>query len=90
MFFSLLKVSSKAVQELRRKSGAGMMDCKKALAENNMDMEKASDWLRKKVRAVPENMCVCCYGAAVHFLYKRVVVVCVLSCSCSRKCSCCS
>ncbi|KAF5840458.1 chloroplast poly protein of elongation factor Ts precursor [Dunaliella salina] len=43
-----VQVSSKAVQELRRKSGAGMMDCKKALAECDMDMEKASDWLRKK------------------------------------------
>ena len=42
-------MSSKAVQELRRKVGAGMMDCKKALAENNMDMEAATDWLRKKV-----------------------------------------
>jgi elongation factor Ts len=36
------------VKELREKSGAGMMDCKKALAENNGDMETAVDWLRTK------------------------------------------
>ena len=36
------------VKELREKSGAGMMDCKKALAENNMDMTAAAEWLRKK------------------------------------------
>ena len=56
------QVSSKAVQDLRRKSGAGMMDCKKALAENNNDMEAASDWLRKKVGEcwrVCVHVCVC-------------------------------
>jgi elongation factor Ts len=36
------------VKELREKSGAGMMDCKKALAETNGDMEAAVDWLRTK------------------------------------------
>jgi len=36
------------VKELREKSGAGMMDCKKALAETNGDMEAAIDWLRAK------------------------------------------
>jgi elongation factor Ts len=36
------------VKELREKSGAGMMDCKKALSENNGQMEDAIDWLRKK------------------------------------------
>jgi elongation factor Ts len=41
-------ISAKAVKELREKTGAGMMDCKKALAENNGDMEQAIDWLRKK------------------------------------------
>jgi elongation factor Ts len=41
-------ISAKAVKELREKTGAGMMDCKKALAENNGDMEQSIDWLRKK------------------------------------------
>ncbi len=41
-------ISAKAVKELREKTGAGMMDCKKALSENGGDMEKSIDWLRKK------------------------------------------
>jgi len=40
------------VKELRDKTNAGMMDCKKALAENNGDMEKAVDYLRQKGLAV--------------------------------------
>jgi elongation factor Ts len=36
------------VKELREKTGAGMMDCKKALAETSGDMEQAIDFLRKK------------------------------------------
>ena len=36
------------VKELRDKTGAGMMDCKKALGENNGDMEASIEWLRKK------------------------------------------
>jgi elongation factor Ts len=41
-------VSAAVVKELREKSGAGMMDCKKALQECGGDMEAASEWLRKK------------------------------------------
>ncbi|MDB2414533.1 translation elongation factor Ts [Rickettsiales bacterium] len=41
-------VSTADIKELREKTGAGMMDCKKALAENNSNMEEAIDWLRKK------------------------------------------
>jgi len=41
-------ISAKAVKELREKTGAGMMDCKKALAENDGDLEAAVDWLRTK------------------------------------------
>lgn len=40
--------SAKDVKELREKTGAGMMDCKKALTENAGDMEKAIDFLRAK------------------------------------------
>eukprot|EP00879_Flechtneria_rotunda_P012753 GHRR01013317.1.p1 GENE.GHRR01013317.1~~GHRR01013317.1.p1 ORF type:complete len:992 (+),score=471.36 GHRR01013317.1:234-3209(+) len=43
-----MHVSAGLVKQLRDKSGAGMMDCKKALAENNGDIEAASEWLRKK------------------------------------------
>lgn len=41
-------VTAGAVKELREKTGAGMMDCKKALAENDGDMAKATEWLRQK------------------------------------------
>src|ERR1043166_10032140 len=41
-------ISPNAVKELREKTGAGMMDCKKALHETQGDMEAAVDWLRKK------------------------------------------
>lgn len=41
-------ISAKLVQELRQKTGAGMMDCKKALQENEGDVTKAMDWLRQK------------------------------------------
>jgi elongation factor Ts len=41
-------ITAQMVKELRDKSGAGMMDCKKALAETNGDMEAAIDWLRAK------------------------------------------
>ena len=41
-------VSAKVVKDLRDKTGAGMMDCKKALAETDGDMVKASEWLRQK------------------------------------------
>lgn len=41
-------VSASAVKELREKTGAGMLDCKKALEANNGDMEASIDWLREK------------------------------------------
>lgn len=41
-------ISAKLVKELRDKTGAGMMDCKKALKENDGDMAKAAEWLRQK------------------------------------------
>jgi elongation factor Ts len=43
-----MAVSAAMVKELRERTGAGMMDCKKALAECNGDMEKAIDFLREK------------------------------------------
>lgn len=43
-----MSVTAAMVKELREKTGAGMMDCKKALAETNGDMEAAIDWLRAK------------------------------------------
>src|SRR5690242_17637349 len=43
-----MEISASAVKELREKTGAGMMDCKKALVETSGDFEKAIDYLRKK------------------------------------------
>ena len=44
----MAEVSATMVKELREKTGAGMMDCKKALSESGGDFAKAEEWLRKK------------------------------------------
>ncbi len=43
-----MDVNANLVRELRDKTGAGVMDCKKALAESSGDLEKATVWLREK------------------------------------------
>jgi elongation factor Ts len=44
----MAEITASLVKELREKTGAGMMDCKKALGETAGDLEAAVDWLRKK------------------------------------------
>jgi len=44
----MAEITAATVKELRERTGAGMMDCKKALAENNGELEAAVDWLRAK------------------------------------------
>lgn len=44
----MAEISAKLVQQLRQKTGAGMMDCKKALKETDGDIEKGIEWLRQK------------------------------------------
>lgn len=44
----MAEISAKVVKELRDKTGAGMMDCKKALVENEGDIAKSIEWLRQK------------------------------------------
>ena len=44
----MAEITAALVKDLREKTGAGMMDCKKALGETGGDMEAAVDWLRKK------------------------------------------
>src|SRR6266852_973505 len=44
----MAEITASLVKELREKTGAGMMDCKKALGEVQGDLEKAVDWLRTK------------------------------------------
>jgi elongation factor Ts len=50
----MAEITAATVKELREKSGAGMMDCKKALTETNGDMDAAIDWLRTKGLAAVE------------------------------------
>src|SRR5688572_11081002 len=48
-------ISASQVKDLREKTGAGMMECKKALTEVGGDMEKAVEWLRKRGIAKAES-----------------------------------
>ena len=50
----MAEISAKLVKELRDKTGAGMMDCKKALSESGGDTTKATEWLRQKGIATAE------------------------------------
>ncbi len=52
----MAEITAAAVKELRERTGAGMMDCKKALAETGGDMEAAVDWLRAKGLAAAEGL----------------------------------
>ena len=44
----MAEITAQLVKQLRETSGAGMMDCKKALTETGGDLEAAMDWLRTK------------------------------------------
>lgn len=50
----MAEITAQAVKTLREKTGLGMMDCKKALAQSDGDMEKAVDYLRKQGLAAVE------------------------------------
>ena len=49
---STVTITAAEINKLRQMTGAGMMDCRKALTENNGDIEAAIDWLRKKGQKV--------------------------------------
>ncbi len=51
----MAQITAAQVKDLRDKTGAGMMDCKKALTETEGDLESAVDWLRKKGLAAAAN-----------------------------------
>ena len=51
-----MAITAAMVKELRDKTGAGMMDCKKALTECEADVEKALDWLRQKGLSKPPSV----------------------------------
>ena len=42
-----MEITASLVKELRERTGAGMMECKKALTENNGDIDASAEWLRK-------------------------------------------
>ncbi|CAE7263149.1 tsf, partial [Symbiodinium pilosum] len=72
--------SGKAVKELRERSRAGILDCKKALTECDGDMDKAMEWLKKKGMAKADkkagNVAVeGCVASYVHFNNKIAVLV---------------
>jgi elongation factor Ts len=51
-FMSTVTISAQDINKLRQATGAGMMDCRKALTETNGDFEEAIDWLRKQGQKV--------------------------------------
>ncbi len=77
-------ITAKLVKELRDKTGAGMMDCKKALNESEGDLEKAVEWLRKKGIASAEKKSgrVAAEGAIGSYIHtgSRVGVLLELNC----------
>ncbi len=77
-------ITAKLVKDLRDKTGAGMMDCKKALNETNGDLEKAIEWLRKKGIASAEKKSgrVAAEGAIGSYIHtgSRVGVLLELNC----------
>ena len=78
------EITAKLVKELRDKTSAGMMDCKKALIENQGDMEKSIEWLRKKGIASAEKKSgrVAAEGAVGSYIHtgSRVGVLLELNC----------
>jgi elongation factor Ts len=73
-------INAKDVKELRDKTGAGMMDCKKALQETDGDLEKAIDWLRAKgaakaAKRADKSANEGVIGSYVHFDGKTAVIV---------------
>tara|TARA_Y100001968_G_scaffold305037_1_gene320571 strand:- start:44 stop:700 length:657 start_codon:yes stop_codon:yes gene_type:complete len=78
------EITAKLVKELRDKTSAGMMDCKKALIENKGDMEKSVEWLRQKGIASAEKKAgrVAAEGAVGSYIHtgSRVGVLLELNC----------
>ncbi len=67
----MAEITAKMVQELREKTGAGMMDCKRALAESGGDFAKAEEYLRKKglAAAAKKASRAACEGAVASYIH---------------------
>tara|TARA_Y100001968_G_scaffold208361_1_gene191500 strand:+ start:1119 stop:1781 length:663 start_codon:yes stop_codon:yes gene_type:complete len=80
----MAEITAKLVKDLRDKTGAGMMDCKKALAHSSGDIEKAVEWLRQKGIASAEKKSgrVAAEGAIGSYIHtgSRVGVLLELNC----------
>ena len=80
----MAEITAKLVKELRDKTSAGMMDCKKALMENKGDMDKSIEWLRQKGIASAEKKSgrVAAEGAVGSYIHtgSRVGVLLELNC----------
>ena len=80
----MAEITAKLVKELRDKTSAGMMDCKKALIENKGDMDKSIEWLRQKGIASAEKKSgrVVAEGAVGSYIHtgSRVGVLLELNC----------
>lgn len=77
-----MSVTAGAVKELREKTGAGMMDCKKALSETNGDFEAAIDYLRTKglATAAKKQGRIAAEGAVVALVEGKTAVVVEVNC----------
>ncbi|MDD6051975.1 MAG: translation elongation factor Ts [Clostridiales bacterium] len=66
----MANITAALVKELRERTSAGMMDCKKALMENDGDMDKAIDWLREKglAQAAKKAGRIAAEGAVVQYI----------------------
>ncbi len=75
-------ITAKMVSELREKSGAGMMDCKKALVETNGDMEKAMEFLREKgiSKAAKKSSRIAAEGIAKTFIKDNKALIIEVNC----------
>ena len=61
----MAEITAALVKDLRETTGAGMMDCKKALVESDGDIQGAIDWLRKKgLSAAAKKIRACCRRGA--------------------------
>ena len=79
-----MAITAAMVKELREKTGAGMMDCKKALTATDGDAAKAVDWLREKGIAKAEKKagCVAAEGAVGAFVAADGKTGCVVEINC--------
>ena len=72
----MANITAKMVKDLREKTGAGMMDCKKALVETNGDEKAAADWLREKgiAKAAKKSGRIAAEGAVAAYVSKDAKV----------------